>query len=158
MAALPLFVTAKIQKISKNAQLYYQKVVNLPFFVTVNAQTKAFTMIYKQKVVILPLFVTFPFLVPKQMTQMGSGEIVYPRIISPEPNKLLNLLGSLLGVYHTAPIKLKHDPHKITISIEFWSRQAYTFAFIDHCTYSTSPTLQYLALIEYIGDNGILRF
>ena len=41
--------------------LYYQKVVNLPFFVTEKAQTKAFTMIYKQKVVILPLFVTFPF-------------------------------------------------------------------------------------------------
>lgn len=61
VAILPLFVTAKIQKISKNAQLYYQKVVNLPFFVTVKAQTKAFIMIYKQKVVVLPLFVTFPF-------------------------------------------------------------------------------------------------
>lgn len=58
MATLPLFVTAKIQKISKNAQLYYQKVVNLPFFVTAKAQTKAFTMIYKQKVVVLPLFVS----------------------------------------------------------------------------------------------------
>lgn len=65
MATLPLFVTAKIQKISKNAQLYYQKVVNLPFFVTEKTQTKAFTMIYKQKVVVLPLFVTFHFLVPK---------------------------------------------------------------------------------------------
>ena len=65
MATLPLFVTAKIQKISKNAQLYYQKVVNLPFFVTEKAQTKAFTMIYKQKVVILPLFVSLKhFLVP----------------------------------------------------------------------------------------------
>ena len=61
MATLPLFVTAKIQKISKNAQFYYQKVVNLPFFVTEKTQTKAFTMIYKQKVVVLPLFVTFPF-------------------------------------------------------------------------------------------------
>ena len=40
---------------------YYQKVVNLPFFVTEKTQTKAFTMIYKQKVVVLPLFVTFPF-------------------------------------------------------------------------------------------------
>ena len=61
VATLPLFVTAKIQKISKNAQLYYQKVVNLPFFVTKKAQTKAFTMTYKRKVVVLPLFVTFPF-------------------------------------------------------------------------------------------------
>ena len=60
MATLPLSVTAKIQKISKNAQLYYQKVVNLPFFVTKKAQTKVFTMIYKQKVVVLPLFVTVP--------------------------------------------------------------------------------------------------
>lgn len=85
VAILPLFVTAKIQKISKNAQFYYQKVVNLPFFVTVKAQTKAFIMIYKQKAVVLPLFVTFPFLVPNQMTQMSLGEIVYPRIISPKP-------------------------------------------------------------------------
>ena len=68
VATLPLFVTAKIQKISKNAQLYYQKVVNLPFFVTVKAQTKAFTMIYKQKVVVLPLFVTFPFSRSPKMT------------------------------------------------------------------------------------------
>lgn len=37
VATLPLFVTAKIQKLSKNAQLYYQKVVNLPFFVTIKA-------------------------------------------------------------------------------------------------------------------------
>ena len=51
VATLPLFVTAKIQKISKNAQFYYQKVVNLPFFVTTKAQIKAFTTIYKQKVV-----------------------------------------------------------------------------------------------------------
>ena len=85
MATLPLFVTAKIQKISKNAQLYYQKVVNLPFFVTEKTQTKAFTMIYKQKVVVLPLFVTFPFSRSPKMTQMGSGEIVYTRTISPEP-------------------------------------------------------------------------
>ena len=62
------FVTAKIQKISKNAQLYYQKVVNLPFFVTEKTQTKAFTMIYKQKVVVLPLFVTFPFSRSPKMT------------------------------------------------------------------------------------------
>ena len=68
VATLPLFVTAKIQKISKNAQLYYQKVVNLPFFVTKKAQTKAFTMIYKQKVVVLPLFVTFPFSSSQKMT------------------------------------------------------------------------------------------
>ena len=68
MATLPLFVTAKILKISKNAQLYYQKVVNLPFFVTKKAQTKAFTMIYKQKVVVLPLFVTFPFSSSQKMT------------------------------------------------------------------------------------------
>ena len=68
VATLPLFVTAKIQKISKNAQLYYQKVVNLPFFVTVKAQTKAFIMNYKQKVVILPLFVTFTFSRSKKMT------------------------------------------------------------------------------------------
>ena len=58
---LPLFVTAKIQKISKNAQLYYQKVVNLPFFVTAKLKRSFFPMIYKQKVVVLPLFVTFPF-------------------------------------------------------------------------------------------------
>lgn len=57
---LPLFVTAKISKISKNAQLYYQKVVNLPFFVTAKLK-RSFFMIYKQKVVVLPLFVTFPF-------------------------------------------------------------------------------------------------
>ena len=68
VATLPLFVTAKIQKISKNAQLYYQKVVNLPFFVTKKAQTKVFTMIYKQKVVVLPLFVTFPFSSSPKMT------------------------------------------------------------------------------------------
>ena len=68
MATLPLFVTAKILKISKNAQLYYQKVVNLPFFVTEKTQTKAFTMIYKQKVVVLPLFVTFPFSRSPKMT------------------------------------------------------------------------------------------
>lgn len=68
VATLPLFVTAKILKISKNAQLYYQKVVNLPFFVTKMAQTKAFTMIYKQKVVVLPLFVTFPFSSSQKMT------------------------------------------------------------------------------------------
>ena len=49
-------------------QLYYQKVVNLPFFVTKKAQTKAFTMIYKQKVVVLPLFVTFPFSSSQKMT------------------------------------------------------------------------------------------
>lgn len=58
---LPLFVTAKIQKISKNAQLYYQKVVNLPFFVTAKLKRSFFFMIYKQKVVVLPLFVTSPF-------------------------------------------------------------------------------------------------
>lgn len=39
---LPLFVTAKIQKISKNAQLYYQKVVNLPFFVTAKLKRSFF--------------------------------------------------------------------------------------------------------------------
>ena len=66
------FVTVKIQKISKNAQLYYQKVVNLPFFVTTKAQTKAFTMIYKQKVVVLPLFVTFPFSRSQKMKQWES--------------------------------------------------------------------------------------
>ncbi|WP_299342370.1 hypothetical protein, partial [uncultured Prevotella sp.] len=70
VATLPLFVTAKIQKISKNGQLYYQKVVNLPFFVTAKAQTKVFIMIYKQKVVNLPLFVTFPFSYSRKMTQM----------------------------------------------------------------------------------------
>ena len=70
MATLPLFVTAKIQKISKNAQLYYQKVVNLPFFVTTKAQTKAFTMIYKQKVAKLPLFVTSSFSRSRKLTQM----------------------------------------------------------------------------------------
>ena len=42
MATLPLFVTAKIQKISKNAQLYYQKVVNLPFFVTAKLKRSFF--------------------------------------------------------------------------------------------------------------------
>ena len=30
-------MNAKIPKISKNVQLYYQKVVNLPFFVTEKA-------------------------------------------------------------------------------------------------------------------------
>ena len=69
MATLPLFVTAKIQKISKNAQLYYQKVVNLPFFVTEKAQTKAFTMIYKQKVVVLPLFVSLKHFPKKKRGQ-----------------------------------------------------------------------------------------
>ena len=69
MATLPLFVTAKIQKISKNAQLYYQKVVNLPFFVTEKAQTKAFTMIYKQKVVKLPLFVSLKHFPKKKRGQ-----------------------------------------------------------------------------------------
>ena len=63
------FVTAKIQKISKNAQLYYQKVVNLPFSVTAKAQTKAFTMIYKQKVVILPLFVSLKHFPKKKRGQ-----------------------------------------------------------------------------------------
>lgn len=48
--------------------LYYQKVVNLPFFVTEKTQTKAFTMIYKRKVVVLPLFVTFPFSRSQKMT------------------------------------------------------------------------------------------
>ena len=57
-------------KISKNVQLYYQKVVNLPFFVTIKAQIKAFIMIYKQKVVDLPLFVTSPFPRSRKMTQM----------------------------------------------------------------------------------------
>lgn len=48
-------------KMSKNVQLYYQKVVNLPFFVTAKLKRSFFPMIYKQKVVVLPLFVTFPF-------------------------------------------------------------------------------------------------
>ena len=56
-------------------------------------------------------------------------------------NKFCSLLGSLLGSYHTVPVVFEYDPHKTAISIEFWSRQAYTFAFINHCTYSTSPTL-----------------
>ena len=82
---LPLFVTAKIQKISKNAQLYYQKVVNLPFFVTAKLKRSFFPMIYKQKVVVYHFSSLSPFLVPNQMTQMSSWEIVYPRIISPKP-------------------------------------------------------------------------
>ena len=71
MAILPLFVTAKIQKLSKNRQLYYQKVVNLPFFVTTKAQIKDLIMIYNQKVAKLPLFVTFPFSRSRKMTQMA---------------------------------------------------------------------------------------
>ena len=57
--------------------LYYQKVVNLPFFVTEKTQTKAFTMIYKQKVVVLPLFVTFPFSRSPKMTLSLSN--IFPR-------------------------------------------------------------------------------
>jgi len=70
VAKLPLFVTAKIQKLSKNKRFYYQKVVNLPFFVTTKAQIKTFTMIYNQKVAKLPLFVTYPFSRSRKMTQM----------------------------------------------------------------------------------------
>ena len=51
---------------------YYQKVVNLPLFVTAKAQTKAFIIIYKQKVVVLPLFVTFHTLLLSHNAKMGS--------------------------------------------------------------------------------------
>ena len=34
--------------------------------------------LYYQKVVVLPLFVTIPFSRSQKMTQMGSREIVYP--------------------------------------------------------------------------------
>ena len=58
-----------LNHLQKFSILYYQKVVNLPFFVTAKAQTKAFTMIYKQKVVILPLFVSLKHFPKKKRGQ-----------------------------------------------------------------------------------------